>query len=208
MALKADDVPSYCWARVQENFQNDVKAWLLECFGEKIAGDTIERNHRFLEESLELVQACGCSASEAHQLVDYVFRRPVGEKLQEAGGVMVTLAALCLAQRMDMMEAGLMELLRCWEKIDKIRIKQAAKPKHSPLPSLFEKSMPRLNRYKMRIDEFSEYIPVETDAIDGWVRGSECAVLESSLLESQVEIENLREKIRLHNEYKTTETPE
>jgi hypothetical protein len=195
MALKANEVPSYCWTKVQENFQNDVKVWLLECFGEKIACDAIERNHRFLEESLELVQACGCTASEAHQLVDYVFRRPVGEKLQECGGVMVTLAALCLAQRMDMMEAGIIELLRCWEKIERIRQKQAAKPEHSPLPA-FAPIPPRLIRYKMRIDEFSEYIPIRTDAIDGWVKGSECAVIEESLLESQLEIERLREIIR------------
>ena len=40
--------------------------------------------HRFLEEALELVQACGATASEAHQLVDYVYGRPVGEPAQEA----------------------------------------------------------------------------------------------------------------------------
>lgn len=99
-----------------------------------IAGDPVERNHRFVEEALELAQACGCSASEAHQLVDYVYGRPVGEKAQEVGGVMVTLAALCLAQGLDMHEAGEIELARIWTKVEAIRAKQAAKPKHSPLP--------------------------------------------------------------------------
>lgn len=115
-------------------FQARVKPWMLECFGAEIAADAEERNHRFLEEALELVQACGCTSSEAHQLVDYVFDRPAGEKRQEIGGVMVTLAALCLAQSLDMHEAGEIELTRIWTKVDQIRAKQAAKPKHSPLP--------------------------------------------------------------------------
>jgi len=118
----------------EASFQQRVEPWLLECFGAEIAGDPVERNHRFCEEALELVQACGCTSSEAHQLVDYVFGRPVGEKAQEAGGVMVTLAALCRAQGIDMHEAGEVELARIWTKVEKIRAKQAAKPKHSPLP--------------------------------------------------------------------------
>lgn len=116
-------------------FQNRVQPWLLACFGAEIAADKAERNHRFLEESLELVQSCGCTASEAHQLVDYVFGRPVGEPAQEAGGVMVTLAALCLANSLDMHEAGETELARIWTKVEAISAKQAAKPKHSPLPA-------------------------------------------------------------------------
>jgi hypothetical protein len=115
-------------------FQSRVQPWMLACFGVEIAADRIERNHRFLEEALELVQACGCTSSEAHQLVDYTFGRPVGEQAQEAGGVMVTLAALCLANGLDMHAAGETELARVWTKVDQIRAKQAAKPKHSPLP--------------------------------------------------------------------------
>jgi hypothetical protein len=114
-------------------FQARVQPWLMACFGEMIAGDREERNHRFLEEALELVQACGCTASEAHQLVDYVYGRPVGELHQEVGGVMVTLAALCLANDADMHAAGWVELHRIWDKVEAIRAKQAAKPKHSPL---------------------------------------------------------------------------
>lgn len=117
-----------------ETFQQRVQPWLMECFGPTIAGDREERNHRFLEEALELVQACGCSASDAHQLVDYVFGRPVGDPAQEVGGVMVTLAALCLANGLDMHDAAEVELARIWTKVEAIRAKQAAKPKHSPLP--------------------------------------------------------------------------
>ncbi|WP_396334078.1 hypothetical protein [Burkholderia anthina] len=115
-------------------FQARVQPWMLACFGAEIAADRVERNHRFLEEALELVQACGCTASEAHQLVDYTFGRPIGEPAQEVGGVMVTLAALCLANGLDMHAAGETELARIWTKVEQIRAKQAAKPKHSPLP--------------------------------------------------------------------------
>lgn len=115
-------------------FQTRVKEWLNACFGEVISNDKVERNHRFLEESLEVVQACGCTQSEAYQLVDYVFNRPVGEISQEVGGVMNTLAALCLVYGLNMEECADVELARCWKNVEKIRAKQAAKPKHSPLP--------------------------------------------------------------------------
>ncbi|SHL41033.1 hypothetical protein SAMN05216428_102315 [Nitrosospira sp. Nsp11] len=115
-------------------FQYRVQPWMMACFGEKISADKVERNHRFLEEALELVQACACSQDEAHQLVDYVYGRPVGMIHQEIGGVMVTLAALCLSHGLDMHKSGDVELARIWQKVEQIRAKQAAKPKHSPLP--------------------------------------------------------------------------
>jgi len=118
--------------------QQRVRQWLTTCFGPALPDDKVERNHRFLEESLELVQACGCTRSEAHQLVDYVFGRPVGEREQEVGGVFLTLAGLCGAQRIDMLQAGEKELERAWLKIEQIRAKQAEKPKHSPPPSVSE----------------------------------------------------------------------
>lgn len=123
-------------AAVAESFQQRVQPWMLACFGEMIAGDREERNHRFLEEALELVQACGCTTHEALQLVDYVYGRPVGDPPQEVGGVMVTLAALCLANQMDMQQCGETELARIWTKVEAIRAKQAAKPKYSPLPAV------------------------------------------------------------------------
>lgn len=117
-----------------ETFQERVRPWLLACFGAMIASDRIERHHRFLEEALELVQATGCTADEAHQLVEYVYGRAKGETTQEVGGVMVTLAALCLAHGLDMHDAGEVELARVWTCTDVIRAKQAAKPKYGPLP--------------------------------------------------------------------------
>lgn len=126
-------------ASMTGDFQSRVKPWLLECFGEAIAGDTEERNHRFLEESLELVQACGCTADEAHKLVDYVFTRPIGEKSQEVGGVHVTLAALCLAHGIDSNGAAETELARIKqpEMVERIREKQKRKPAMGPLPGVY-----------------------------------------------------------------------
>lgn len=125
-------------ARAPGEFQRSVSAWMQACFGPEISSDVIERNHRFLEEGLELVQANGCMESEAHQLVAYVFGREKGEIRQEIGGVMVTLAALCAAVDEDMAVCGRDELARVWTRIEAIRVKQAAKPKFSPLPERFD----------------------------------------------------------------------
>lgn len=115
-------------------FQARVQPWMMACFGAEISADIAERCHRLYEEVGETVQSFGMSRSEAHQLVDYTWDRAIGQRAQEVGGVMVTLAALCLAAGLDMHECGETELARIWTKVDVIRAKQAAKPKHSPLP--------------------------------------------------------------------------
>jgi len=115
-------------------YQARVHEWMMACFNDEIAFSIPERNHRFLEEALELVQAQGCTKSEAYQLVDYVFGRAVGDPKQEVGGVQVCLAALCTASGIDMDEAGETELARIWTKVEQIRTKHAAKPQFSPLP--------------------------------------------------------------------------
>jgi hypothetical protein len=122
-------------------FQAAVGKWVVEAFGEEVASDSIERNHRFLEEALETVQANHCTREEAHRLVDYVFDRPIGDLPQEIGGALVTLAALCQALEVDMQTAAVYELSRVILKIDAIRAKRAAKADRekelkevSPLP--------------------------------------------------------------------------
>jgi hypothetical protein len=115
------------------SFQSRTHDWLLACFGQEISSDKVERNHRFLEEALELVQASGTTIEEAYRLVDYVYSRPVGEAHQEVGGVLLTLAALCSAHGLSMIDCGETELARVWTKVEIIRAKQAAKPKNSPL---------------------------------------------------------------------------
>lgn len=118
-------------------FQERVAGWMLECFTPEIAADKLERADRFCEEALELVQTTeGFSAERAHALVDYVFSRPEGDPVQEVGGVMVTLAALCGPNGLDMIAAGEAEYERINkpEIIEKIRAKQASKPVGSALP--------------------------------------------------------------------------
>lgn len=116
------------------SFQERVKPWMMVCFGEEISNDRVERGDRLLEEVFELLQSGGYDPARVLPLRDYVWSREVGEPSQEAGGVQVTMAAYCLAHGLDMHEAGETELARIWTKVEKIRAKQAAKPKHSPLP--------------------------------------------------------------------------
>lgn len=116
------------------SFQREVTTWILDCFGKAVMEDKPERTHRFVEESLELAQACGCSREEVLQMVDYVYSRPVGEVEQEVGGTLITLAGLCSAHSVDMHDAGEVELTRVWSKIEQIRAKHQSKPLHSPLP--------------------------------------------------------------------------
>lgn len=117
-------------------FQARVSPWMQECFGPVVSADRVERGDRFLEEVLELLQSGDYSPERVAALVAYTYGRPKGEPGQEVGGVMVTLAAYCLAHGLDMHQAGETELARINvpATIAKIREKQAAKPKGSALP--------------------------------------------------------------------------
>ena len=117
-----------------DSFQSRVAPWMHETFGPEISADRLERGDRLLEEVLELLQSGGYPAYRIARLASYVYGRPAGEPAQEVGGVMVTLAAYCLAHEMDMHAAGETELARVWTKVEAIRAKQAAKPRGSALP--------------------------------------------------------------------------
>jgi hypothetical protein len=139
-----------------ESFQNRVQPWMMACFGPVIAADKEERNDRFLEEALELVQSGNYTRERAYALVDYVFSRPVGEKRQEVGGVMVTLAAWCLANEIDMHECGEEELTRIWTVVEKIREKQKSKPRGSALPQAQEYDFEKI-REEFEAKAYMEY---------------------------------------------------
>lgn len=130
------------------SFQSKVMGWMRKAF-EGIVDymNMTQRCDRFIEECLELVQACGYDLSRVAALVQYVDARPKGEVRQEVGGVMVTLAALCGAWNdqapgeylVNMMASGENELERInrFEVMAKIRAKQADKTRDipfSPLP--------------------------------------------------------------------------
>jgi hypothetical protein len=131
------------------SFQDRVQPWMLACFGEEISRDRLERGDRLLEEALELLQSGDYPPERVAALTGYVFGRPKGEPVQEAGGVMVTLAAYCLAHDLDMHVAGEMELERIWTKVEKIRAKQAKKPVGSALPVAVSISPPVLQAYRL-----------------------------------------------------------
>lgn len=175
-------------------FQVTVGAWLERCFGPTIAHDRAERTHRFTEEALELAQATGCSKSEVLQLVDYVYGREVGAVSQEVGGVMVTLAALCYARRFSLAEAAYTELHRIHEPsvMERIRLKQAAKPKVGPLPAetqadkedaAFEAWVERncpsgdVTQVQDQWEASAEYLELQPEPrAPGWIGCGECDV--------------------------------
>lgn len=124
----AGDAPRATW-------QTRVSEWLFEAFGfGTLDCAPLERSHRFLEEAIELAQACGCTRDQALELVGYVFGRPTGAVSEEVGGVLVTLGALCWTERISMEQCAEAELARCWRNVDAIRAKAATKPAGTALP--------------------------------------------------------------------------
>jgi hypothetical protein len=119
---------------VIDNYQSRVYAWMLACFGDRIANDAVERCDRFIEEAIELVQSLGYARARVLALVDYVYGRPQGDEKQEVGGVMVTLSALCTTHGINVEHEAERELARVWTKVEEIREKQKAKPTGSALP--------------------------------------------------------------------------
>jgi len=110
------------------DYQILIKEWLYKCFDKEICESKPERNHRFLEEALELVQSCDISKEECLRIIDYVYERPKGETFQEVGGVITTLAAFCSSYGIDLENSAKIELDRINSKIEKIREKQKNKP--------------------------------------------------------------------------------
>lgn len=111
-----------------QNFQDNVTQWLGKVFSQEVLDNSNERNFRFLEEAVELVQSANMSKEDVLRIVDYVYDRPVGEIPQEIGGVMVSLIALCNRHGRNLHDDAMTEINRCWQNIEKIRSKQAAKP--------------------------------------------------------------------------------
>lgn len=118
------------------SFQQRVGVWVQQAFGTVLRYNQKQRSQRFLEEALELAQANDLSKQDALDLVDYTYGRPVGVAAQEVGGVMITLAALCDASEINMVQEGEKELTRINDPaiMAKIQAKQATKPANSSLP--------------------------------------------------------------------------
>lgn len=108
-------------------FQAEVKNWLHATFPKEDWSNVEERQLRFIEEAIELVQAAGLNKQQVNNMVDYVYNRAAGAVGQEIGGVAVTFAALCVAMDLDMTDLADRELDRCWYNKEKIAAKQMRK---------------------------------------------------------------------------------
>lgn len=118
------------------NLQQRVANWMYAVFGPEVAADKYERGMRFGEEAIELLQAGGLTKVDILKLIRRVYSRPVGEKCQEVGGTLVTLAAWCEAHGISMLhEADVeMHLLTDPARSAKILAKQQGKRDELAVP--------------------------------------------------------------------------
>lgn len=117
------------FANTVTEHQHAWSIWLKEAFPNDPIVRPKVRVVRFLEEAIELAQAMEVSADEAHELVDYVFGRPVGEPHQELAGSFATLLMVGNALGMDCGDESLRELDSAYRRIPEIREKAKLKPK-------------------------------------------------------------------------------
>lgn len=178
-----------------DKFQKEVADWMGVVFNGQGGKDIPTRNFRFLEEALELVQSTGCTKEEAHQLVEYVFNRPVGEPAQEVAGTLVTLAALCNMLDISMAQASHNEVNRLWqpEVMEKIRNKQKSKPNRSPLPGKSEIDTGDVVRHNPSGEEWVvAYVIDGRLCACGWpfseVNLSECTLVKKATADERVEL--------------------
>ena len=78
--------------------QRAAAEWVSRTFGPECMTDTGERSKRVLEEVAELCQAEGMPEQMAHDIVTYVYARPVGDIGQEIGGARLTLLAYAVSR--------------------------------------------------------------------------------------------------------------
>lgn len=96
--------------RISE-LQSNVEDWMKLVFGIR-ARNREQRIARFMEEALELAQACEMTQSQIEQLTRYVYDRPKGRVGQEISGVLVTLSALATSEGVVMQHEIYKELKR------------------------------------------------------------------------------------------------
>ena len=109
------------------NFQRRVLGWANHCFPNRTIFNKKERNLRFIEEALELVQSLDLSKEDVLKLVNYVYSRDKGHYFQEVGGVLITLSVLASVNSIELDFAGETELERIYGKVEEIREKQKFK---------------------------------------------------------------------------------
>jgi hypothetical protein len=110
-------------------YQEHVHAEVARLWGEGAYANSRERILRFAEEAVELMQAGHLTASDIGAVVNHVMSRPVGDMQKEAGGVMVTLAALAGSHGFWLQNSARDELKRLKsKKSDEMQARHNAKP--------------------------------------------------------------------------------
>jgi hypothetical protein len=112
-----------------QSFQVQWAIWMQHCYPIELINNPKEASQRFSEEAIEAMQAMEMTKDEVIAMVEYVFGREKGEPAQEAAGTLSCLATLCNQRKIDLGKAALADLNYCWENLEKIRAKNALKPK-------------------------------------------------------------------------------
>lgn len=115
------------YVALSDDVQVQVKDWITGMLGEITFKSHRERALRFIEEAIELAQACGLERQDVAYTIEYVYDKPPGNVAQEIGGVHSTV--LCLSQAFGLSFAGegSKELKRCIANTDAIREKHSRK---------------------------------------------------------------------------------
>ena len=99
----------------RDDRQKKVYEWCVAAFGE-INAQPAQRALRFLEEAIELTQACKVPKDFVERLVTYVYGQPEGDIIQELGGVSLTLLALAQSLNVSAESAEALEIGRVLSK--------------------------------------------------------------------------------------------
>jgi len=84
-----------------KQLQEKIGDWVAGTFGYEVLADKQERNARFFEEVVELMQVRGMTVAEMVAIIHDKMTKPVGELDQEVGGVLITFLALCESGDVD-----------------------------------------------------------------------------------------------------------
>jgi hypothetical protein len=114
------------------SFQSRALHWAQFAFGRDNLKSKRRRAFRFLEEAIELAQACDLSRVEVKTIADYVYGRPTGSIGDEIGGTMLTLHILAASVDHNVKDWAELTLAGAWEGLEFIRAKDKNKPQISP----------------------------------------------------------------------------
>lgn len=98
-------------AAVRDYARKPHLAWAVWAFG-SVASSKEERALRFLEEAMELAQACGISAEQATKVGKRTWARPVGQVATEVAQASLTLTCLSEALDVDQRTVHCQEFMR------------------------------------------------------------------------------------------------